>query len=195
MPEEEFQPSVPIPPENENLGEEFSAEKIPVGWPWRLLLISFVLLGLSILTYAGLTYGYQPYLKTSLNKVDNQINDLANQVNVEDQEKLLTFYSQVINLKDILDRRVFSSKIFPFLEKNTDPSIYFTSADFSAVNKNLKLKGMTSSFGNLMQELTILKQAPEAANVLLDDTNVKKNKVGFSLTVVFKPDFFNQINQ
>jgi len=54
---------------------------------------------------------------------------------------------------------------------------------------------MTSSFGNLMQELTILKQAPEAANVLLDDTNVEKNKVGFSLTVVFKPDFFNQINQ
>jgi len=195
MAEEELQTSsVPLPPEEE-LGEEFLAEKIPVGWPWRLLLISFVILGLAILIYVGLLFGYEPYLKTSISNVDKQISNLADKVKVEDQEKLLTFYSQVVNLKDVLDNRVFSSKVFPFLERNTDPSIYFTAAEFSGNNNILRLKGTTSNFENLMAQLTILKQAPEIESVVLNDTNLSKNRIDFEATVIFRSNYFNGLNQ
>ena len=173
-----------------NLEEEIVNESASTGLPWRLLIFSLIIFGFSISVYFGLKFGYAAYLTERTLAVDKKIGDLANQVTQEDQKKFINFYSQLVNLKNTLDRHWFSQNMFYFLEKNTLADVYYTDADFSADRRTLTLKGSTNSLESAVSQLTILEKSADLDNVVLDSVSFEQNKVGLALTISFKEDFF-----
>ena len=178
-------------PSNNNISEQFINEQIPVGLPWRLLIFSAFLLGFSIFIYFGLRLGYESYLDTQAKGLDKKFAQLASQVSQQDQKHFINFYSQLVNLKKVLENHQFSSNVFGFLEKNTIPTVFYYEADFIVEENILKLKGQADSAETLAQQLNVFDKTEELESAVLDQMTFERGPVGFNLTLTFNKEFFN----
>lgn len=184
---------MPEPTTQAKLEEQFTAEAIPVGLPWRLLIFTIIIFAFSIVIYFGLRYGYENYLTQQADTLDKQINQLTSQVNQTDQQNFINFYSQLINLRTVLSSHDFSSNAFGFLEKNTIGSVYYTQASFSLDGSDLNLNGEAASADALVQQMSIFDKSPALASVNLNQLSFdSKGAVGFSVHLVFNDNYFNQ---
>jgi len=177
---------------NQNIAEQFlEPEKLPVGWPWRLLLFSVFLFALILFIYLGMIWGYQPYLakeKVSLNK---QIDQIGGTISQADRDNFVNFYSQLINLQGLLENHVSGSSIFDFLERNTNQQVYFNEATVTVTDHFLRLGGVARSYDNLVSQMVAFEQAPETARVVLEQSQVSNNGISFLMDVYFKPMLLN----
>ncbi len=161
--------------------------------PWRLLIFSGVLFGLSILIYFGFSIGYESYLNSRSADLDNQLNELSNSISNQDQRKFVGFYSQIVNLKSVLNQHVFSSNIFPFLEKNTLPQISYSQAKFKSAGLDLEILGRATSLQTLAQQLAQFERATEVRIAILKSTNFNQNgSVDFTMVLTFEENFLNK---
>lgn len=175
------------------LDEQFMPEVIPVGLPWRLLVFTIIILAFSITIYFGLRFGYESYLTQQADSVDKQISQLTSQVNQQDQQNFINFYSQLINLKTVLAEHGFSGNVFSFLERDTTGSVYYTGADYSLADNSLSLIGVAASLDALVQQMNVFDKAPELASVTLDQANASsKGGINFNISLIFNSNFFNQ---
>lgn len=147
----------------ERLGRE--PPKTP-GWSIGILLFSGGILCIALLTYFGLIWGYEPYLDSQIAQVNTQISTLAKSISADDQTKLVTFYSEIANLKSILANHVLFSHFLSWLEKNTEANIYYQHLTFSAGNQ-VVVSGIAKSEADVNQQMAIFEAAPEVKTVTL----------------------------
>ncbi len=165
------------------------AERLPVGWPWRLLLFSAIVLGTAIAIYLGISLGYKPYLDSQIKTLDAKIAGLGQTVGEEQQRNLVSLYSQLTNIQTLLDSHTSTSKIFDLLQRNTQPSIYYLDMTLSVAGKELQLEGSASNYNVLAAQLQIFRQAPEIQKVSLANSAVMADgSVNFAMSLIFKPD-------
>ncbi len=168
------------------------AERLPVGWPWRLLLFSIIVFGATIAGYLGITLGYKPYLNSQIKTLDSKVANLTQTVGEEQQKNLVSLYSQLTNIQNLLNSHVAASKVFDLLEKNTQPQVYYLSLNFSLAGRDMQLDGSAPNYGVLAQQLEVFKQIPEIEKISLGDSVVVDDgTVHFSLRLIFKPAFVN----
>ncbi|MCL4404008.1 hypothetical protein M1432_01550 [Patescibacteria group bacterium] len=170
--------------------EQFVAEPVSVGFPWRLFVFSLVLFLLSVLIYFGLKFGYESYLQKQSDGLDTQLAQLSNQISQQDQQQFVGFYSQLVNLKTVLGSHAFTGNVFPFLEKDTLPQVYYTDAKFSASGDVLSLTGQAASLQVLAEQTAEFEQASELQSATLLATSFNPGgTVNFSLQLVFNPSY------
>ncbi len=176
-----------------SLNEQFVAAPAAVGLPWRLLIFSIVLFALSLLIYFGMNIGYESYLNSKVDGLDKQLDQLSNSVSQKDQQQFVGFYSQIVNLKTVLDQHIFSANIFPFLEKNTLPQIAYTEAKFNGASYSLELQGRAISLQTLAQQLAQFEKAPELQTAILKSTNFNEvGTVDFAISLTFQTSFLSK---
>jgi len=175
---------------NNNQQEELVVEQMPIGWPWRLLVFTAVVFALSIFVYFGLRFGYGTYLDNASKNLDKNIKALSEKVPPADREEFIKFYSQIVNLKAALDDHPYGSNVFKFLEKNTIGTIYFTSAEMSINDLNLRLNGFGKDLESVAQQLALFEKSPEIERALLDQVNIKD--MSFSFSIYFKEAFIKK---
>lgn len=164
------------------------AEKLPVGWPWRLLVFMIIIFGTVIAIYSGMILGYKPYLNSRIKNLDTKINGLSQSINEDQQKNLADFYSQLVNIQSLLNSHPVASKILDFFEKNTHQQIYYLNTNVSLLDKNIKIEGVALNYDILVQQLEVFRQAPEIEKVFLDDSRIAQDKsVNFSIRLIFKP--------
>ena len=173
---------------NNQVSEEFLTEKLPVGWPWRLLVSAVILFGLSLFVYFSLQFGYSAYLTSESKKVDTSIEQLTKQVTSDDKEKFVRFYSQIVNLKKVLGEHAFTYNIFGFLERNTIPNVTYTTAAMEKESQTLSLDGSTSSFDSVAAQVAIFQKQPEVDLVSLDRVTLLGTQTVFTIKVTFTDD-------
>lgn len=173
----------------ENL-ENLNAGKITVGWPWRLFIFSLIFFSVFLSAYFGLRFGYRGYLQSQIDKKDQEIAALAQSVPQEEQRTLLKFYNQLSNLQEILGSHVESTKLFNFLQKNTNQKVFYNTLNLSVAEKKISLDGVASSFDVLAQQLEAFKRAPEVERLLMSQADNKDGKVNFRLVLFVKPELF-----
>jgi hypothetical protein len=173
------------------VSEQFVSERLPVGWPWRLLVFAVALFAFSLLVYFGIRVGYAAYLENRIAEVDAALAALSSEVTAEEQEQLVDFYSQIVNLKSVLQKHAYGGNIFSFLEKNTIPEVRYVEADFNAQDRMLVLRGSGPSVDLVGQQLAALEGASGVERVLLRDVNAE-GRVTFSLSVFFTNSFFER---
>ncbi len=165
------------------------AGKLPTGLPWRLLLLAFIIFGAVVFIYLGMIFGYEPYIDSQFKKVEQEISELNASIEKEQQKNLIEFYSQLVNIQELFNSHILTSNIFDFLEKNTYPSVYFTSIDFSISKKEGKINGLTSSYNILAQQLELFRLSPEVEKVILNDSRLLKGgTVNFAITLILKQE-------
>lgn len=167
-----------------------SPERAAGGAPWKLFVFSLIFLGAVVGSYAGLIFGYRPYLNSRIEAVQAQIDDLATSVSAEEQADLLRFYSQIVNLKTLLDSHVTFSKFFPFLERRTNSRVSFDVMFVNSATRELVLEGVAENFATLSEELQSLHQAPEIADYTLNQSQLADGRVRFRITAVIPPALF-----
>jgi nitrogen fixation/metabolism regulation signal transduction histidine kinase len=165
-------------------------DSLPVGWPWRLLLFMAIVFCTMAALYLGMTLGYKPYLNSQINSLDQKISQLSQSIDEEQQKSLISFYSQLININNLLKTHSESSKFFDFLEKNTSGRVYYESADLSVSGKTVKLEGIAASYSVLAEQIEIFRRASEVEGVFLDGSSVGQSGIDFSATLSLNPIIF-----
>jgi hypothetical protein len=174
------------------VAEKFMApEKLPVGWPWKLLVFSLILFALVILVYLGIILGYQPYLQNQKQSLDKKINEIGGVISETDRENFINFFSQLANIEGLLNSHIKGSNIYSFLEKNTNQGVYYEGADLSVTEHSLRLEGLARSYDNLVQQLVAFEQAPEINRVILEQSQLGEQGIRFSLKLIIKNEIFN----
>ncbi|MEK7464757.1 MAG: hypothetical protein AAB617_03190 [Patescibacteria group bacterium] len=181
-----------MPEPTSNINEQFTTSAIPVGLPWRLLVMSLTLFVFSIFIYFGLNLGYKSYLANLDKSLDSKIAGLGEQVNTADQANFINFYSQLVNLKKVIERHLFTGNVFGFLEKNTLGEVYYIDAQYSDDGFSLTLKGLTASSNVLVSQLAIFDKATGVDRVILNQMNADRQGTAFGITLFFNQDFFKK---
>ncbi len=176
-----------------NIQEQFVETAMPVGLPWRIMIFSGVILGLAIFFAVGLKLGYEKYLDDQLSRITNNINALSSSVK-DKQQEYVGFYSQIVNIKSVLEKRSITANIFPFLETNTIASVYYTEAEMTSVSQTLSVKGFARSLNDLSQQIAIVeKDIKDVSNVVLDGVTIQPGGVSFSLSIHFTNAFLGNL--
>ncbi len=173
---------------NQNPLEQFEPEKIPVGWPWRLLSIVSAIFLFAVLVYAGLAFGYGPYLASQLREVENEIDQLAASVPREDQEQFVKFYSQLVNLEGLLNDHALVSNLFPLLEQTTHQQVYYTNASLGVSGSELELTGFAGDLTALSEQLEIFDQSEEVNRYSLSRSETSGDLVEFRVVLNLRAD-------
>lgn len=108
--------------------------------------------------------------------------------------------------KKLLEKHLFSSNIFRFLEETTLKEVLFTNFEFDYIPANpllfqktsdlgevlAKLKGESNSYLVLAQQAEVFEQAEEVKSFSFSDFALTdEGRVGFSLELKFKPEILS----
>lgn len=171
-----------------DIAEQFRPDNFPVGVPVRLLTASFLLILITVLSYLGLQFGYQAFLESRIETIDNQLQQLSGTVSKEDQEKFIVFYSQLVNFKKILDNHITSSKVFPLLENITNKKVFYGGWNLSTDERKLTLQGTAASYEVLAEQLTAFSQEPSVESYVLNSAQFTGGVVKFNAILVLKEE-------
>lgn len=163
----------------QNSTAQFGPERLSVGWPWRFFTASFAVFLISVLVYFGLVFGYGPFLEKRIAEKEQQIADSSAVISKEAQDKFSQLYSQIINLKSILDNHVFPSSVIALLERTTHPKVYFIGLNFKAQERELELDGIAANFNVLAEQLESYSQADGIEGYTLTQSQFSDNSVQF----------------
>lgn len=169
---------------------QLGREQAAIGLPWRLFLFSLLVVIAVVVIYAGLDFGYKIYLNNQIKVRDQKINELTQAISQEEQNQFINFYSQLANLQILLDKHLLISKIFPFLEKNTNQQVYYNRVDLRASQRRLDLEGAAASYEIFAQQLEALNRAPEVEQLVVNDSQASGGRVTFRLFIILKTDTF-----
>lgn len=170
--------------------EQFAPVAAPIGLPWRLSLAAGALFLVSIFVYFGLRFGYRAYLEKQESRVTASIEGLAEQVSSDEQEQFVTLYSQIVNLKTVLDQHRFTANTFPLLEREVVSGVVFTAADFDAASRRLRLDGTAGSLEELAVQVAEIEKAAEVEMITVDKVSLSGSSAAFTISVTFKSSSF-----
>jgi hypothetical protein len=151
----------------EQLGREPTGTQ---GWALGALFFSGGLLFLALAVYAGLSFGYEPYLQSQLTSQQNKMNALDQSIPATQQAQLIEYYSQVANLQSLLQNHVNATQFFSWLEKNTEANIYYQSFTLSAGGQ-VTLTAVGSTEADVNQQIAIFENAPEVSAVTVSSVS------------------------
>ena len=175
------------------VSNQFASETPSAGLPWRLLMFSIVFFGFFIFVYIGIKFGYESYLASQKNAVASSTATLAREINADDQNQFVNFYSQIFNLKKVFANHSFTSNIFKFLENNVAAGVYFTNATYSSASGKVDISGVATSNATLVQQLAAFDASPDVSEAILTQMNYDdKGQVTFGVKVTFGNSFFKQ---
>ncbi len=175
-------------PQNQDLTAQFRNAKEPVGWPWRLLTLSFFLVLIALLSYFGLAFGYEKYLNSQIANTDAQIKQQNSKIPADKKENFIRFYSQFINLETLLKNHVFASRIFPLIERLTDTKVFYSNMDLKAPDHQLVLEGFAQSYAVLGNQLSAFEQDEMIDRYILNQSQFNEGLVRFKVTLVLSAD-------
>lgn len=165
-------------------------EKLPVGWPWKLFLFSLLTVITAMVIYLGLAFGYSPFLESQVEAIDESIRKLSETIPEDQQKSLTIFYSQLANLQTLLKKHTVTSKVFAFVEKNTNQSVFYTGMDLRTTERKLSLDGVATGYDVFSQQLEALNSAKEVESLVVNESTAIDGQVKFKLIVVLKPELF-----
>ena len=172
----------------QNPMNQFESENLPVGWPWRFFMVSFVVFLSTILIYLGLVFGFEPFLSKQIEQKDQEIAQRGAAVSKEDQDKFIQIYSKVINIKSLVDNHIFSSNALLLLERVTHPRVYFTGMGMKVSDREVELDGVAGSFSALSEQLEAFAQTKGIERYSLTQSQLNGDLVQFKASLKLSKD-------
>ena len=136
-------------------------EELQVGWPWRIMVFSAIVLLTTIGIFLGAEFGFKNYIKSEIAKVDSQIDSLTKSIPEDQQKSFLVFSAQANNIQKILDDRYNTPQLFSFLEKNTLKNVYYKSVNLDTKEMSVNIDGVAPDLNVLAQQTEIFRNATD----------------------------------
>ncbi len=162
--------------------------------PWKILLFSLFLFGFSIFIFFGLRLGYANYLSSRSDKLDARMAELASQVSQEDQQNLIAFYSQIVNMREVLGRHQFTGNAFDLLEKYTLPTVTFSNMSVMGETRTINLDGQAKTMSDLIEQMSVFDNAEEIdGDATIEKISFSGSSVSFSLVLKITESAFSRL--
>ena len=171
----------------EQLGRE--PPKTP-GWAGQFLMFSGTIFFIAVFVYVGLIFGYRPYLVSEVRRLQDQINAFIQQIPVEEQNKIINFYSQLLNLRSLLANHAISSHLFDWLEASTQVNVYYDKFDLNTRTGEARIGGAGRSMEDLNQQFAIFASKPEVARMNITSVAFANNAWRFDMSLTFNSGYF-----
>ena len=142
------------------------------------------------MSYVGLNVGYRSYLNESIASLSVEIKNSAERLALTEKKDLIGFYSQITNLKGLLDSHLFGSKVFAFLESSTNFRTVYTTVNLSVPERQLTIDGLTASYDTLVQQLLHWEQSKDVERLILEENSLSSDLIKFRARVTLRPGFF-----
>ena len=165
------------------------------GWSGHLLMFSSTVFFVVLFIYMGLAFGYTPYLNSLFKKIEDRKAAIVQEIPVEKQEQLVTFYSQLANLQTVLAQHIVTSPLFTWLEKNTHQYVYFTELSLNPAAHQLVLSGVGVGLDDINQELVLLRDLPEVSKIDVKSISFDNGIWAFDATLFLHPTYLTPFNK
>lgn len=157
---------VPITPAGMNwdvnlVPEEALEQEISVS---RLLLLAtFVTIAI------GVVFGGWLWANWYFNSITTNINEINNQIAISDiqirsydamQDEVKDLQAKITNVKTLLNKHIYWSRLFSKLEQHTTPDVYFTSLT-ADVNGSINLSAVGRNYNAAIKQLMVYNQADD----------------------------------
>jgi hypothetical protein len=173
-----------------------SYQNISIGFPWKILVFSAIVFGFTLFTYFGLQFGYMSFLDSRSKNLDQKINDLARVVSQEDQQQFISFYSQLVNLKEVLQKHTLLSPSLTLLERYTIPSVYYTSGRIIPKDQKIEVVGRANSIDSFVEQLYVFDGSSDfRQRALVSQMGFDQGKVAFTISLFPRQENFNLMTQ
>jgi len=107
------------------------------------------------------------------------------------EKELSDYEKKTRDFSILINRHLFFSKTFEFIEKNTHPDIWFSRLDLSPKEGQVSLSGETESFVTLHQQVQIFKTDPLVKGLNLIEIAIgKEGRIDFDLSLTLDPGLF-----
>ena len=154
------------------------------GWSGRLLMVSSTAFFAAIGVYLGITFGMRPYFEGELNALQDRITKKAEAISADEQANITIFHAQLTNIKTLLDKRMLASRLFGWLEANTQPNVAFTTLAFGGDKElEVKLNGTARSVSDFVDQARHFEDRPEVAKAVFSNLSLG-DKTGWQFEAV-----------
>lgn len=163
------------------------------GWSGRLLMFSSTIFLFSLFIYLGIIFGYRPYLDSEVKKLNNQIQSFAQQIPLEEQEKIIAFYSQLVNLRSLLAGHTAVSPFFEWLERNTHQNVFFSKLTLNIQGQQAVFVGTAKTVVDMAEQLQVFQERPEVRRATFSSVTIgSAGTWQFNATLILDPRFFRE---
>ena len=151
--------------------------------------IGFVFFLVALLATGGL-FAYRILLESSLTKQRDALKALEEQFPIADIERREAVAQAIEASKTLLDAHVRQSRIFPFLQDNTLPSVFFNNFSYSDKDRTITVSGDAPSYQAVAQQASIFESREEVVSAMFSNLSLTaRGAVNFSLKVVLTSSF------
>ena len=176
----------------QNLPSYVKTQPREAGFPWRLLILTGVLLILMVLVYAGMSFGYHPYLQSQLSAVEDQLNGVSSSLQA-DESDVFDVYSQLYNIQSLSKSHIYGSKIFTILEKGTVPLARLTKASVDIKKNSILVEGGAPNHDVVVSQVAAFGNIAGVSEAHLLSTALQEDSsVHFSIDLVVEKGYFQQ---
>lgn len=167
----------------------------------QFLILGISLFILMVVLYAGIAFGYTAYLQDAVNNLDKQIQDFATHTPLDQQAQAAGFYSQLINLRQLLKNHTAASPALTLLERTASPDVYYTKLNLNSVTNEVDLNGVARTLNAAAAEAAMLQVQPEVARINFTSVSQSQSQgqgqTGwqFSISVFFNPGVLQGVSQ
>lgn len=145
-----------------------------------------------LFTYLGIIYGYDSYLNNQSRKLNDAIQAFGQQVPAADQVNIISFYSQIVNLKSILKNHVYFSPFLLWLEKNTEANVFWSAMQADTARSSVTFMGIARTIGDFNQQAAIFASRPEVVKEEATNVALVNGLWQFNLKIYFNQSFFQE---
>lgn len=161
------------------------------GWSSGIILFSGSIFLIVVCIYAGLQFGYEPYLNGQISALENQVQKVGQSISPSDEATLITFYSQVSNIQSLLKSHVFFSRFLTWLEQNTEANVYYTNMTYLSGDQ-ITLNGNAKTSADIPEQIAVFEAAPNVSAVSLSNISYSSaaNNWNFIVGLTMKQSIF-----
>ena len=154
---------------------------------WLILTVGFLLL--VVLIYFGLT-GYKNNLVEEQRDLEERLMELTNQRDLGMEDDFIELKTGIEDLRKILENRLYSSKLFEFLEEITLPQVQFTGLEVDLSQAKLSLKAEAVDYLTLAKQVVALEEDSRIEKTDLSEVNLETSgRIASNLRIELNPDF------
>lgn len=167
------------------LMESFGPEKKPSGWLGKFLRFSIIIFIIASALYFSVRYIYIGVLDRQAADLENKIKSLEKEIPTQDREGVVAFYSQLVNLRTLLEKHIYPSQVFERLELTTHPQVAFTNFNYDFNENRIQLDGYAKNLQAIAQQLLAFQRTSDFDSVTLSNIRQSADKTIFSMEIFF----------
>ena len=160
-------------------------------WFGQLIMFSVTLFILALVGYLGIVFGFRPYLESRVNTLDEEIQAFSQQVPADEQARIATFYSQIANLRTLLNKHTTTSAFLTWLERATVTRVQISKVNVNLNSRQIQITGLARTATDVAAQIVNFQNQPGVERVDFRNTSEAANGlIQFNANITVVAGFF-----